>query len=101
MLALFLVFPANGRPAQELCLGIKGEDCNNVAVIATHGACSSIATAAGVTMAKLLENNPNLNKDCSNGYVGMVRCNYTVRVQISILLQVLCVARDLYNYTVT
>ena len=96
--ALFLVFPANGGPAQNLCLGLEGEDCTAVVAIQSGDSCSAIASAANIPVSTLLANNPNVNTDCSNIYPGEVRFNRTVRVQILILPQVLCTASEIINY---
>jgi hypothetical protein len=71
--ALFLVSLANGGPAQNLCLGLVGEDCDTVVPVQSGDSCSSIATAANITMATLIANNPNLNANCTNIYPGEVR----------------------------
>ena len=96
--ALFLVFPANGDSAQNLCLGLVGEDCTTVVTVQSGDSCSSIATAAGIPVSTLLANNPNVNTNCANIYPGEVRFDHTVRAQILILLQVLCVASEIFNY---
>ena len=75
---LFLMSLANGGPAQNLCLGLVGEDCDTVAPVQSGDSCSSIATAANITMATLIANNPNVNANCSNIYPGEVRFSHTI-----------------------
>jgi len=70
-------------PEENLCLGLVGEDCDSVAPVQSGDSCSSIATAANITMATLIANNPNVNADCSNIYPG----------------EVLCVASNIINYS--
>jgi hypothetical protein len=89
---------ANGDHSQNLCLGLVGEDCTTIVVLQTGDSCSSIATAADIPVSTLLANNPNINADCTNIYPGEVRVDHMVRVQILILLQVLCVASEIFNY---
>ena len=80
-------------------MGLVGEDCDTVSPIQSGDSCSSIATAANITMATLIANNPNVNANCSNIYPGEVRFDPIVHVHILILLQVLCVASDVINYS--
>ena len=79
-------------------MGLVGKDCTTVVVIQPGDSCSSIATAADISVSTLLANNPNVNEDCTNIYPDEVRFNHTVYVQILILLQVLCVTSDVINY---
>lgn len=100
MHALFLVFPAIGGPAQVLCLGHVGEDCTNTTVVKQPvDSCSPIADAAGIPVSTLLANNGNIFSNCINAYSSIVRFNHTVRVQMLILPQVLCVAKEIINYS--
>ncbi|PPQ76725.1 hypothetical protein CVT26_004433 [Gymnopilus dilepis] len=59
---------------QVICLGLTGHDCDTVHVVANGDGCPDIATAAGISLADLLANNPNINADCSNIYIGEVLC---------------------------
>lgn len=93
------MFPANGCPVQNLCLGLVGEDCATVATVQSGDSCGSIATAANIPVSTLLSNNPNVNAECSNIYPGEVRFSYTVRSQLLILLQVLCTDSNLIEYS--
>ena len=93
-----LVFPADGGHAQELCLGLEDKDCIDVVDVQSGDSCISIATTIGVPVSTLVANNPNVNSDCSNIYIGEVRFNHTVYVQMLILLQVLCAESEIINY---
>ncbi|KAF5309129.1 hypothetical protein D9619_012784 [Psilocybe cf. subviscida] len=60
---------------QSLCLGLVGQDCDKVHVVAAGDGCWSIANDAGISLADLYANNPNVNSaDCSNIYGGEVLC---------------------------
>ncbi|KAG2014277.1 hypothetical protein CC2G_011110 [Coprinopsis cinerea AmutBmut pab1-1] len=59
---------------QIICLAREGFDCSPVVTVSEGDTCVSIATAAGITYAKVLENNPNVNEFCSNIYPGLVLC---------------------------
>ncbi|KAF8995646.1 hypothetical protein BDQ17DRAFT_1412103 [Cyathus striatus] len=57
-----------------LCLGIQGHDCTRVSVVQSGDSCPAIASAAGISVATLLSNNPNVASDCTNIYPGEVLC---------------------------
>jgi len=61
-------------PNESICLGYQGEDCTNVYTIALGDTCYSIAAAHNVNTTLIHENNPQINPDCSNIYVGEVLC---------------------------
>lgn len=58
--------------SQPLCLGITGQDCTSIHVVASGDGCWQIATDAGTDLTTLLANNPNVADDCSNIYPGEV-----------------------------
>jgi len=62
---------AEGEP---LCLGVTGQDCQTIHVVASGDLCTTIATGANITMSTLLSNNPNINAACTNIDVGEVLC---------------------------
>ena len=62
---------------QELCLGLDGQDCNTVVTVQALYSCSSIATIIQIPLSTLLANNPNVNADCSNLFIGEVRSSHT------------------------
>ena len=57
---------------QILCLGIIGQDCTIVTPVNSGDTCTSITTAANITLATLLANNPNVNENCTNILIGEV-----------------------------
>ncbi|KAF8986612.1 hypothetical protein BDQ17DRAFT_1436164 [Cyathus striatus] len=60
---------------EVLCLGLQGQDCTQVSVVQPTGdSCTSIASAAGIDITTLLDNNPNVNTDCTNIFPGEVLC---------------------------
>ncbi|KAF9478459.1 hypothetical protein BDN70DRAFT_45302 [Pholiota conissans] len=59
---------------EVICLGLVGQDCDQVHVVASGDACSVIAAQANITTAVLLANNPNVNTGCANIYPGEVLC---------------------------
>ncbi|THG94856.1 hypothetical protein EW026_g6694 [Hermanssonia centrifuga] len=59
---------------EPLCLGITGQDCDVVRVVEDGDSCAVIVGDAGVELSVLLANNPNVNSECSNIYVGEVLC---------------------------
>jgi len=61
-------------PGETICLGNAGEDCNNVHVVALGDNCESVQNKAGINSTLLYQNNPQVNADCSNIYVGEVLC---------------------------
>ncbi|TBU40699.1 hypothetical protein BD309DRAFT_328569 [Dichomitus squalens] len=61
-------------PGEELCLGIVGQDCEVTHVVADGDTCESIVEAAGTTFDILLENNPNVDSECTNIHPGEVLC---------------------------
>lgn len=58
---------------QTICLGLVGEDCTTVHVVASGDGCDTISEAAGISTSTLLSDNPNVNSACTNIYVGEVR----------------------------
>ena len=73
----FLVFPANGGPAQNLCLAQAGEDCATVVVVQSGDYCQLVANAANIPLTTLFANNPNIYSNCTNIYPDEVRFNHT------------------------
>ncbi|KAH9065550.1 hypothetical protein EDB87DRAFT_1554630 [Lactarius vividus] len=61
-------------PDELLCLGLEGKDCTTVTVVQSGDTCSAIASAAGISVATLLANNPNIDGGCSNIYPDEVLC---------------------------
>ncbi|KAI0051351.1 carbohydrate-binding module family 50 protein [Auriscalpium vulgare] len=59
---------------EVLCLGITGQDCSDVHIVASGDSCDLVSEAAGIPLSTLLINNPNVNSDCTSIDVGEVLC---------------------------
>ncbi|TCD71388.1 hypothetical protein EIP91_010094 [Steccherinum ochraceum] len=70
----------NLHEGEVICLGVEGQDCTTVHVIAEGEFCFEIAGNAGISLDTLLANNPNVNSDCSNIGVGEVLCTANVTI---------------------
>ncbi|KAI6023406.1 hypothetical protein EDC04DRAFT_2869562 [Pisolithus marmoratus] len=64
----------NLMPGETICLGFAGEDCQTTYVVQLGDTCDDISAAYGVNTTILYMNNPQINEDCSNIYVGEVLC---------------------------
>ncbi|PAV18217.1 carbohydrate-binding module family 50 [Pyrrhoderma noxium] len=62
------------KVGQSLCLGLEGQDCQTVSVVESEQTCNQIASTAGIDVATLAANNPNINSGCTNIYPGEVLC---------------------------
>jgi len=65
---------SNLVPDQQICLGYGGEDCTTVYTIVADDTCEGIAAAHNVNTTILHENNPQIDPECSNIYIGEVLC---------------------------
>ncbi|OAX41839.1 hypothetical protein K503DRAFT_711825 [Rhizopogon vinicolor AM-OR11-026] len=61
-------------PGNTYCLGWQGEDCTTTYVVQANDDCDIISGAAGISNAILYQNNPQINEDCTNIYIGEVLC---------------------------
>ncbi|CAD6564930.1 MAG: hypothetical protein TREMPRED_000404 [Tremellales sp. Tagirdzhanova-0007] len=59
---------------ENVCLGITGEDCTKVYTVVSNDTCAWIEEMYGMSNSTLYSNNPQINPDCSNIYVGEVLC---------------------------
>lgn len=85
-------------PGDSICLGYLGEDCTETYVVQTDDTCEGITGQAGLNSTILTLNNPQIDQDCSNLYIGEV-CpqsrQRTHRILISYCIQqVLCTAKS-------
>lgn len=64
---------SNLTPGQSLCLGTSGEDCTTTYIVKPDDTCELITNAAGINGTILSLNNPQIDKECSNIYIGQVR----------------------------
>jgi len=65
---------SNLYPGEQLCLGHTGEDCTDTYVVEACDTCEDISNKTGVPLDQLYVNNPQIDDDCSNIYVGEVLC---------------------------
>ncbi|KAI0757211.1 hypothetical protein C8Q80DRAFT_84122 [Daedaleopsis nitida] len=59
---------------QVLCLGTEGEDCTTTHIVQTGESCEAITGTYGINSTMLNHNNPQLDAECDNLYVGEVIC---------------------------
>ncbi|KJA16072.1 carbohydrate-binding module family 50 protein [Hypholoma sublateritium FD-334 SS-4] len=64
----------NLQVGEVLCLGLVGQDCDTVHVVASGDICDTIASQANITTAVLLADNPNVDAACTNIHIGEVLC---------------------------
>jgi LysM domain len=64
---------SNLEPGSTLCLGYAGEDCTATYVVVAGDICDEIVARHNINTTILYENNPQINKDCTNIYDGEVR----------------------------
>ncbi|KAF8512638.1 hypothetical protein JB92DRAFT_2722829, partial [Gautieria morchelliformis] len=57
-----------------ICLGTIGEDFSNTYTVVPNDTCSTVMNMAGTNATILYANNPQINSDCTNIYVGEVLC---------------------------
>jgi len=75
---------SNLVPGQSYCLGTKDEDCKTTTVVVAGDTCDGIQAKAGINSTLLWLNNPQINEDCTNIYVGEVLCTAkTVQVPVA------------------
>jgi len=64
----------NLAPGNKICLGYEGEDCSTTYIVVKDDTCEGIQSKSGVNSTILRENNPQINEECSNIYIGEVLC---------------------------
>jgi len=64
----------NLNPGSEICLGWIGADCQITTIVQKDDSCEKIQARSGVNSTILNLNNPQINEDCSNLYIGEVLC---------------------------
>ena len=74
------------------CLGWAGEDCTTTYVVQANDDCDIISSAAGISLNTLYQNNPQINEDCTNIYIGEVSKYFWGFLAVLKLVQVLCTA---------
>jgi len=61
-------------PEQLLCLGLTGQDCQTTYIVQENDYCDLIAGNFGINSTLLMTNNPQIDDNCYNLYVGEVLC---------------------------
>ncbi len=64
---------SNLLPEEALCLGTEDEDCNETYVVKPDDTCDIVADAQGVNSTMVRLNNPQIDEECTNLYIGEVR----------------------------
>lgn len=62
----------------ELCLGYAGSDCTKIHTVVGGDTCGHLLEAYGMSDEVLRQNNPQINDECTNIYIGEVLCVDTV-----------------------
>ena len=62
----------NLQPGQSICLGYVGEDCTTTYVVKSGDSCEQIISNHGINSTLLYSNNPQIDEECSNIYIGEV-----------------------------
>lgn len=63
----------NLQIGQVLCLGTDGEDCKTTHVVVSDDTCDLLTSTYGINSTLLYHNNPQLDTECDNLYIGEVR----------------------------
>lgn len=64
----------NLQPGTSICLGYEGEDCGSTYIVQAQDTCDLITGTYNINATTLYGNNPQINSDCTNIYVGEVLC---------------------------
>jgi len=64
----------NLQPGTNVCLGYAGQDCSTTYIVQAQDTCDSITGSYNINATMLYGNNPQINSDCTNIYVGEVLC---------------------------
>ncbi|KAG5642940.1 hypothetical protein DXG03_001857 [Asterophora parasitica] len=86
---------SNLVPNTEICLGYAGEDCKSTYTVVADDTCEQVAATHGFNTTILALNNPQIDDDCSNLYIGEVRTLQFFITPFGLTkksLQVLCVS---------
>lgn len=65
---------SNLEPGANICLGYENEDCSTTYVVQAKDTCEQINADHSIDFTTLLANNPQINDNCDNIYVGEVLC---------------------------
>ncbi|KIJ56353.1 carbohydrate-binding module family 50 protein [Sphaerobolus stellatus SS14] len=64
----------NLQVGQQICLGTTDQDCKETYAIQSDDTCEKVMQTFSVNGTILAHNNPQINADCTNLYVGEVLC---------------------------
>ncbi|THU78987.1 hypothetical protein K435DRAFT_966527 [Dendrothele bispora CBS 962.96] len=64
---------SNLQPGATICIGYENEDCSKTYVVKAQDSCGTIADAHAINTTMLYLNNPQIDGECSNIYVGETR----------------------------
>ncbi|KAH9949743.1 hypothetical protein B0H21DRAFT_804053 [Amylocystis lapponica] len=64
----------NLQVGNSYCLGYVDQDCTTTHVVQPNDTCDAIASKYNINSTMLYTNNPQINADCDNIYVGEVLC---------------------------
>jgi len=59
---------------KNICLGYAGEDCSTTHIVTADQSCELILSTYRINSTILYHNNPQINADCTNIYIGEVLC---------------------------
>jgi len=65
---------SNLLPEEPLCLGTEEQDCQEVYVVQTDDTCDVLAASQGINSTMVRLNNPQIDEECTNLYIGEVLC---------------------------
>jgi len=65
---------SNLVPGNSICLGWQGSDCSDTYVVKLGDDCDEVSYTYGLNSTIFYANNPQLNEECTNLYVGEVVC---------------------------
>lgn len=64
---------SNLLPEESLCLGTEDQDCKEIYVVQPDDTCDIVAASQGINSTMVRFNNPQIDEECSNLYIGEVR----------------------------
>ncbi|ORY25807.1 hypothetical protein BCR39DRAFT_277723 [Naematelia encephala] len=64
----------NLTPNQIVCLGVQGQDCQKTYTVVANDTCAWVEEMYGMPNGTLYANNPQINGECNNIYIGEVLC---------------------------
>ncbi|KLO15198.1 hypothetical protein SCHPADRAFT_825133, partial [Schizopora paradoxa] len=65
---------SNLLPGESLCLGTVDQDCKETYVVQPDDTCDIVAASQGINSTMVRFNNPQIDEECTNLYIGEVLC---------------------------